>query len=127
MEESNIKLSPVVKVILAILIIVIAILALYIVFHKTSTTDRKLLESEIKRLQVQSDSLIQRRIQLDAIESKIDKSIYRLNSLDSALSIQQNSYNEKIKIVQKQYEKTNRIDTFSANSIKQYFADQFGH
>lgn len=127
MEDISKKQWATIKFLIATLLCVIIVFTGYIVLHPTSSSaDNDLLKKELKRLNIELDSLVNNRRQLDSIESKIDRNITRINALDTSLLRQQKGYSDKIQYVKSQYEKTNRIDTFSVNSIQQYFSDEFG-
>lgn len=98
----------------------------YLLTHPKQTQQEKELSIQLDNLQKSLDSAKHERPHLDTIIAVSERTVDRLNKMDSALAIYHLSFESKIQTVKKEYEKTNRIDTFSANSIKGYFADKFG-
>ena len=127
MEEKISKQTLAIKLLLIALLSVIVVFVVYIAFSPRNNAERKFLEQEVKRLNGQLDSLKSNRVVLDSIEAKLTRNISRMDALDTSLLRQQKGYDDKIKNVKSQYEKINRVDTFSANSITKFFADEFGH
>lgn len=102
-----------------IYILAIVVLLAIILWPSKPDSDNAVIEQSIKRSELKIDSLA-----LENTKLKTDREI-KSKSIDSLTTIIQTLNRESITIEKEGNEKINRVDSYTANELQQYFADRY--
>ena len=109
-------------------IFLLGVTVCFLVMYFVNTTQ---VDSKIKELKLQNDSLYKANIQIDSLKNmyvaqinEANYEILKLESEDNALQTNVNFMNRQITIIKKKYEKANNYaNSFGSDDIKRYFAE----
>jgi len=103
-----------------ILLIIVVILVGYSIFNTNSIkTDVKSYKNQIEKLQTKVDSA-------SIVNNKIDTKIDSVKENVINITKEINHIDNNISIIKKQtHEKVNRVDSYTANELEQFFADRY--
>lgn len=115
---------------LTVVIILMIITALFCVgiwaiFNAPQPNTQKQLKKQLDTLEINFKSLQAENERLEKKTTRLYESIVSLQARDRSLADSMKYYETKLITVKKQYEKLNRFDHYSSDSLRVYFSNEF--